>query len=180
MPVCADGPCPPSLWLPQKWVCGQCTAAQMPLQRLPVPARCVSIELQLTPHRTCRAPDGFARALWPFKKAYRSRFPGGKNKEASGSDVILQCRADCVSLSAGSWGLSRVKQGEAAWGLRFPPPQGWCRWEGRAPTGMCGCPGSQGALAKTSQCWNQSLKVKDLLNWLYLLQHQKSVRQCWT
>lgn len=64
--------------------------------------------------------------------------------------------------------------------MLFPPPRGSCLREGRAPAGMCGCPGSQGALAQTSQRWSQSLKVKDLLNCLYLLQHQKSVRQCWT
>lgn len=62
----------------------------------------------------------------------------------------------------------------------MPAPRGSCRWEGRAPTGMCGCPGSQGASAKTSQCCSQNPKVKNMLNCLYLLQHQKSVRRCWT
>lgn len=70
-------------------------------------AGCHQTGLQRTP-RSC--------AVWPFKKAYTSRFPRGKNKEASGADVILQCWAGCVSMSAGSWDLSRVKQGEAAWG----------------------------------------------------------------
>lgn len=104
-PLCTPRPCLPFPWQRHR----------DRRQRLPPmsPACCHSCH---TEPDSGAHPGGFVCAVWLFKKACTSPFPRRKNKEASGADVIPQCWADCVSMSAGSWGLCRVKQGEAAWG----------------------------------------------------------------
>lgn len=93
-------------------------------------------------------PEGFACAAWPSKKAYTSHFPRGKNKEASGADVILQCRADCVSMSAGSWDLSRAKQGEAAGGCSSLRRGVHASGRAELPLGCVGVPAARVLLHK--------------------------------
>lgn len=125
-PASTSPPCPPVLREPER-----CPGRGAP-----------QVAPAVTPSRApaMNAPCG------PLRKPIHPISPGKNNKKASGADVILQCWADCASMSAGGWALSRVKPGEAAGSALasaagFVPLGGqsshWDVWVSRLPGCCC-------------------------------------------